>query len=361
MKSKLFCTLPAFAALALICATAIGQPAERAAGGGNNNTGGGTIYYIGPWDGAQQGGTQVMRAMNSDGSNNRQLGFGLWGNPSIALHGGHRWFLYHQNSPGVYNPDGTQHFDLFAMRDDFDYQLNNNGTTRVQLINEIDLQMEAWSTAWVPGDQTISFKARRWSGASVVEGGIYTASPVFDASGNITGLSAQPTTPAISFPLVETAAGDFWPAFAHYSWAPTGDKVVYSGGGNTGLSVADLLGNPHQRIFSGYAVEPQWSPDGTKIAFTTANLSIATIRPNGSQFRVIVSPSGNWTAFRPFWSPGSTHIAFTGQTQGGSPPNYTFNMDINRATASGGSRTDLTNQPYPFNEYMAPFGGGGWR
>jgi len=325
------------------------------------NTGGGTIYFIGPRDGAQGGGSQWMRAMNSDGSNNRQLGFGLYGNPSLALHGGLRWFLYHQDIPGVYNPDGTQKFELFVLRGDFDGNFNNNSTTRVQLTNDIDLQMQSWSPAWVLGDQKISFKARRWYNGTVVTGGIYTASLVFDANGNITGLAALPTTPTIPFPLVETNPGDFWPAFADYSWNPGGDRVVYSGLGNTDLWIADLLGSPHQRIFTGYALAPQWSPDGTKIAFTSSGSHISTLRPNGTQLRVIISPISNWTAFRPYWSPGSDFIAFTGQTQSGSYPNFTFNMDVNRATATGGNLTELTNLPYPFNEYIHSFGGGGWR
>ena len=245
--------LAAFAGLLIIAAAAPARIGVTAAPP-PPDTGGGTIYFIGPWDGAQQGGTAVMRTMNSDGSNNRQLGFGLFGNPSTALHGVHRWFLYHQPIADSYYPDGTQRFELFALRDDYDYQLNNNSTTKVQLTNDIDLQAQPWSTAWVPGDQKISFKARRWSGGVVVEGGIYTASPVFDANGNITGLAAQPTTPAIPFPLVETAPGDLWPAFADHSWAPEGDRVVYSGVGNHDLSIADLLGSPHQRIFTGYSM-----------------------------------------------------------------------------------------------------------
>src|SRR5688500_16511121 len=84
-----------FTILLLICISGgsfgLAQPAERAAGGGGG-TGGGTIYYMGPWNGATHN-TAVMRAMNSDGTNNTQLGFGPQGTPSIAMHGGHRWFL----------------------------------------------------------------------------------------------------------------------------------------------------------------------------------------------------------------------------------------------------------------------------
>jgi hypothetical protein len=188
--------------------------------------------------------------------------------------------------------------------------------------------MQPWSPAWVLGDQTISFKARRWSGGVVVEGGLYTASPVFDANGNITGLAAQPNTPAIPFPLFETAPGDFWPGFADYSWNPPGDRVVYSGVGNHDLSIADLLGSPHQRIFTGYSMAPQWSPDGTKIAFTTATLGIATIRQNGAQFRVIISPTSNWSAYCPCGH--QSNIAFTGQTQSDRIKLHLY-MDVNRA------------------------------
>ena len=50
-----------------------------------------------------------MRTMNSDGSNNRQLGFGLFGNPSITLHGGRRWFLYHNPFPTPSIPMGHRY------------------------------------------------------------------------------------------------------------------------------------------------------------------------------------------------------------------------------------------------------------
>ena len=345
--------LAVFAALALICATGLAQSSERAAGGGTD-TGGGTIYYVGPWDGATHN-TAVMRAMNSDATNNRQLGFGPQGNPSIALHGGHRWFLTSRQTPGVYNPDGTERYELFAIRDDDD-NMNNNPVTRVQLTYDVDLQLQFSSLNWVLGDQTISFEARRWSGGVVVEGGIYTASPVFDADGNITGLAAQATTPAISFPLVEVTPGDLWADLNNHSWAPTGNKVIYTRVGDRDLTVADLLGGAHQRIYTGSARNPQWSPDGAKIAFSSGG-SIFTIKPNGTQRKAIVSAFQNWTFYwGAYWSPGGTYIAFTGQKIEGS----NANLDVFRATATGTGRTNLTNQPYPFNEFIA-FGHGGWR
>src|SRR5262245_7716309 len=129
-------TLAAFAASTLMCATGLGVPPG---GGGGGNTGGGMIYFIGPHDGAQQGGTAVMRTMNSDGSNNRQLGFGLFGNPSTALHGGRRWFLYHQPIPDSFYPAGTHVFDVFAPRDGFVSTLTHNSPTHVCSCTTIQL------------------------------------------------------------------------------------------------------------------------------------------------------------------------------------------------------------------------------
>lgn len=240
------------------------------------------------------------------------------------------------------------------MRDDDD-NMNNNPVTRVQLTYDIDLQVQAGRN-WLLGDQKISFEARRWSGGVVVEGGVYTASPVFGADGNITGLAAQPTTPAISFPLVEVSPGNLWPDLDDYSWAPEGDKVIYTRVGNRDLTVADLLGSPHQRIFTGSARNPQWSPAGTKIAFSSGS-SIFTIKPNGSQLKAIVSAFQNWTFYwGAYWSPDSNFIAYTGQQIIGS----NSNLDVFRATATGTGRTNLTNQPDPFDEFIA-FGHGGWR
>ncbi len=341
-----------------LLAALVAAPSEAAPNSGGG-TGGGTIYYIGPKAGDTQGGTAVMTAMNSDGSGKTQLGTGMFGNPSTVLYNNHRYFIYTYVIPDQYYPDGiTRRSEVFALRDDFDRNLNNNANTRVQLADDITLQPGVGTTDWVPGGARISFKGRRWSaaepGATVLEGGIYTATLVFGADGSIIGLAEQPAAPAIPFPLVETTPGDPWPALGNYfCWAPTGDLVAYPNATGNELWVADLR-NTHIRIHSGQARTPQWSPDGTLIAFS--NLSgIATIKPNGTGYKVIIPTTSTWLFLDAYFSPTASHIVYTGWQKSGG------NGDVFRATVKGGNQENLTKTSNPLTEYTNPFGGAGWR
>ena len=349
----------AFARILILgLASLVAVPGEAASGGG---TGGGTIYYVGPWAGATQGGTAVMTMMNSDGSGKTQLGLGMFGNPSTVLYNNHRWFIYTYVIPDQYYPDGiTRRSEVFALRDDFDINLNNNANTKVQLTDDPTLQPRVGSTDWVPGGAQISFKGRRWSSAepgdTVVEGGIYTASLVFDADGNIIGLAEQPAAPAIPFPLVETTPGDLWPALADYfCWAPTGDFVAYANTTRTELWVADLL-NTHARIYAGAGGGdmPHWSPDGATIVFRNGS-GIATIKADGTGFKVIIPNTSTWVYSGAHYSSTGSHIVYTGCHQ------TTSNFDVFRATAKGGSRVNLSNTLSPLNEQTHPGAGAGWR
>jgi Tol biopolymer transport system component len=111
--------------------------------------------------------------------------------------------------------------------------------------------------------------------------------------------------------------------------------------------LASLL-NAHTRIYMGSAQAPQWSPDGGKIAFTHGG--IATIKPNGTSFKVIIPGTSTWIYDGAQWSPTSSHIVFTGYSSSSS------NFDLFRATATGGSQTKLTDTPSG-NEHSY----GGWR
>ncbi|MFN0126189.1 MAG: TolB family protein [Verrucomicrobiales bacterium] len=351
----------ALARILILCLVAlVAAPIQAAPPGGGGGTGGGTIYYVGPWAGVTQGGTAVMTTMNSDGSGKTTLGLGMFGNPSWVLYNNHRWFIYTYVIPDQYYPDGiTRRSEVFALRDDFHQTLNNNANTTVQLTDDVTLQPRVGSTDWVPGGAQISFKGRRWSsaeqGATVVEGGIYTASLAFGTDGNIVGLAEQPATAAIPFPLVETPPGDPWPALANnFCWNPTGDVVAYENAAQNELWLADLV-NVHIRIHSGQAKAPQWSPDGALIAFTNGS-GIATIKPDGTGYKVIVPKTSTWFFADVHFSPTGAHIVYTGWQQ-----NASSNSDVFRATAKGTSRVNLTNTSTPFNEGTHPGAGAGWR
>jgi WD40-like Beta Propeller Repeat len=354
MKTKINTLLGA--ALSLLVTSSL-TPAAPPGGGGGGNTGGGTIYYIGETD----HGFAVMTRINSDGSGKAALGGGMWGNPSRVLYNNRRWFISsYYVIPDEYYPDGiTKRYEVFALREDFHPSLNNNANTRVQLTDDITLQSYAPSPDWVPGGAQISFKGRRWSsaepGATVTEGGIYTASLVFGADGNITGLAAQPATPAIPFPIVETTPGNLSPALSnHFCWNPAGDVVVYANLARTELWLADLL-DVHMRIYTaaGNCDQPQWSPDGSTIVFRHG-YGICTIKPDGTGFKVIVPTTSTWMYSGPYYSPTGSHIVYEGFER------TTGNFDVFRATSRGDKRVNLTNTAYPLSEFTT-FAGAGWR
>jgi hypothetical protein len=293
-----------------------------------------------------------MKTMNSDGSNKTQLGFGLFGPPSRALHGGHRWFVAPLGITGQYYPDGTHRRELFAFRDDYDVAANNTPQTRVLLTDDITLEPSFGD--WVPGDNQISFVGLRWSsaepGAVPLEGGLYMASLVFDGNGNVVGLASQPGTPAISAALVEAQPGNWQPDLVAYSWAPDGSRITYTRY-DSHLWVANLL-NVHTLILARNAHAPQWSPDGGQIAFTGGGIWV--VKPNGAALKRVVPDTSTWFPSHVFWSPNGSYFLFAGEEIA------TGNSDLFRVPASGGSWLNLTGTPAPLREVVQE-GQGGWR
>jgi|GEM_PF-2031331 len=373
MKTKTIAL--AGAAFVLLGALATSHAVGKGSGNGNGNGNGGggpggggdspagTIYYLGPIPGST-GPTAITTSISPDGSNPTIMGSGGWarafGTPSLSLHNHHRWFLgfdriANEAYPDGYEtyPDGSWRFEICAFRDDHDPQSATSGQTRVQLTENATL--EPRGAAWLDEDLLISFVGRRWSstdpGATVVEGGIYTAALEFDADGNITGLAETPTVPDIPMTLAQTA-DDPEPDVSYYSWNPAGNMIVYTRLSDPyGVWMVDFTGW-ESLITTEPGHKPEWSPDGRRIAYGVGG-GIKSIKPNGKGEKWIIQSNSTWSFYHAFWSPDSEYLVVTGQAPD-------LNKDLFLVNTGTGELVQLTDTPTPAWETVRAWHGG-WR
>jgi len=95
------------------------------------------------------------------------------------------------------------------------------------------------------------------------------------------------------------------------AWSPDGGKIAFTRGG--GIYVMDANGsNPTLINYGGY--QPSWSPDGKRIAFTTTGEfgtpEIFLMNADGSNPTRLTDDVGVWDDFDPAWSPDGTRIAY---------------------------------------------------
>jgi Tol biopolymer transport system component len=143
-------------------------------------------------------------------------------------------------------------------------------------------------------------------------------------------------------------------------WSPDGTKIAYdtqSAPGAANPTIRDIYvmdaNGLNQSNLTGYessitlSVQPDWSPDGSKIAFAAYSSLTSTTAPNihvmnadGSNITVIDS---GYNDAIPSWSSDSSKIAFFTSRDGGHGDSEVFIMD-----SDGSNPMNISNNPVVF-------------
>ena len=131
--------------------------------------------------------------------------------------------------------------------------------------------------------------------------------------------------------LTDDLAFDFWP-----SWSPDGSRIAFTsdrdsqtGSVNLEIYVMNADGTGVTRVTSDTAQddEPAWSPDGTRLAFRSnrdGNAEIYVVNVDGSGLARLTTDSAS--DVQPAWSPDGSKIAFV-TTRDANPEIYVMNAN----------------------------------
>ncbi len=191
--------------------------------------------------------------------------------------------------------------------------MNPDGTNLTNLTADTSTSVSEGGPAWSPDGTKIAFASNLNNKSAGYLNDIY----VMDADGS------NPK---------RLTNNDYREQFVG-SWSPDGAKMVLSclPPASYDVCTMDAEGSNLTQLTtkSGYE-EPNWSPDGTKIAFTGSG-GIHTMNPDGSN-QTRVTAGGD----QGDWSPDGTKIAYTRYPSGQS------HSDIYIANADGSNPVNLT-------------------
>jgi hypothetical protein len=254
----------------------------------------------------------------------------------------------------VWSPDGRRlAFSTYRDGNDEIYLMNPDGSGVKRLTNH---PREDFVTGWSPDGTRLVFYSNRdgATGALESEYEIYTMEADGSSVRRLTSNSSPDTV------------GE---------WSPDGSKIAFtshrppfSSCGDKELYLMNPDGSGQQLLTSTYDIsaDPSWSPDGSKIAFTAGvnhdcegsyTYSVNTISPDGTGNTVLVNPTWSEES-QPAWSPDGQKIAFTSDRNNGDSDLWVMNTD-------GGAQTQIPNQtaqlersadwqPIPHQATLAP-------
>ncbi len=337
----------AVAAFAVAGVLTIGDATAGKPGGGTPPPG--TIYFRDQASAAEPVYTYpyfVLHSMDGNGGNRAVLMRTHIHDThaSRRLHGGKRWLLTREDVAGEPGFLGGPRREVFAVRED--------GALHVRLTGQP--AMDYWNAEWAPDEDasgaTVSMLGRQWTGQTssdtVVDGtvGLYTAHLTFDTDGNAVGLDADPAFAV--FLGTRVVGGHEFPDVQSYSWAPDMTRLV-ADDRNVQIRIVDVASGGVLPLGPGSG--PDWSPDGSKIAYSRLvpasgtgskdTVALQTVRPDGTGVTTVLSvnhrgPGGVLQGVGgPRWSPDAAYLAYTFSK----PSNYVY-----RVASNGSGNTNLT-------------------
>jgi Tol biopolymer transport system component len=220
-----------------------------------------------------------------------------------------------------WSPDG-QKLVLSSDRDDPNgevYVVNADGSGLTRLTNSAGID---GIPGWSPDSSTIVFLSNRTGSQDIF---------IMNADG--TGQTNLTNTPA---------QHEAYPSFS-----PDGTKIGFDSvplvGGNHDLYTMNADGTGRALLFSSSATDftPDWSPDGSRIAFGSnkdGNFEIYDVAADGSGLPSRLTNNAA-SEDRPDWSPDGTKITFSSNRDG--------NDEIYVMNADGSVQTRLTNNAAP--------------
>jgi TolB protein len=192
-------------------------------------------------------------------------------------------------------------YAIFTMSDDGsgERRLTDNDGTQ-----EADSPFFQIDPAWSPDGSRIAFASGRDGSADIF---------VMNADGSET------------VQLTATRQND-----THPTWSSTGTTIAFARDGD--IYVIDADGKNARRVSDVLVEEsdPAWSPDGEWIAYVrrtpgTAIQNVWVMRPNGSERHALTTQDGR--AFTPAWSPDSSRVVFTTNAESKVFELYTVGVD----------------------------------
>jgi Tol biopolymer transport system component len=215
------------------------------------------------------------------------------------------------------------------------YVMNEDGTGRIPLTNVADGTGGYFAPQWSPDGKKIAYFGFQDS----VDNSSFT---MYTMNGDGSGKTkvASTTTNNVSVPR-------------YPSWSPDGTKIAYSSATGIGIVNADGT-NPVQIVTSLSVVGDymtSWSPDGNKILFVSqrdGNQEIYVVNVNGTGLTRLTNTTNSES--KPAWSPNGQKILYAVSATSDS------NVNVYVMNADGTGKTQITTGFTDTNPVWSPDG-----